>query len=232
MRVADGTSGASAGAAGGAGDASGTAGAQPPAGVTAAGGGHLGENVAFTVTSPSPSASSAPGGSPGAGPGGGGVSQGQLQVGAAQSGDRTVVTLTNTGGSALLWTAATDASWLRLSRDGGTLAPGAQLTVLISVDESAAPADPWSARIVFQPSGAVVTLEGTGTRRGVPSPSASPSSAPSSTPSPGQTPTSGPTSASPTPTPSPSGSAAGGPTPSQTPGPSASASSAPVTASP
>ncbi|WP_042426976.1 BACON domain-containing protein [Streptacidiphilus anmyonensis] len=226
VRVSDGTPGTqgtpgpSTGAPGGAGDAGGAVGAPPSAGVSA-GGGHLGENVSFTVTSPGPSASSASGGSSGAGPGGG-ASPGQLQVGAAQSGDRTVITLTNTGGSALLWTATTDASWLRLSRDGGTLAPGAQLTVLVSLDESTAPADPWSARIVFQPSGAVVTLSGPGTRRGVPSPS------------PSQTPTSGPTSASPTPTPTQTPTPTPTPTPSRTatPSPSASPSSAPVTASP
>lgn len=195
---------------------------------TAPGGGHLGENVAFTVGSPSPSASSPGGGAPGGAPGGGPASPGHLQVGAAQSGDRTVITLTNTGGSALMWTAATDAPWLRLSRDGGTLAPGAQLTVLVTVDESAAPADPWSARIVFQPSGAVVTLSGPGTRRGGPTPSSTPSGSPTSA------------SPTPTPTPTPSSSATRGPTPSATPSASGSASgsasvsasAAPVTASP
>jgi DNA-directed RNA polymerase specialized sigma24 family protein len=227
VRVTEGTSGEPGATAPGAGVPSGTAGALPSAGVTTAGGGHLGENIGFTITSPSPSASSAPGGAPGEAQGGG-TSPGQLQVGAAQSGDRTVITLANTGGSALMWTASTDAAWLRLSRDGGTLAPGAQLTVLVSVDESRAPADPWSARIVLSPSGAVVTLSGPGTRRGVPSPS--------------PTPTAGPTSASPTPTPTPSGTPPQSPTPTPTPtpstsgsrsgAPSASPSPSPVTASP
>jgi DNA-directed RNA polymerase specialized sigma24 family protein len=229
VRVTEGTSGEPGATAPGAGDPSGAAGALPSSGVTTTGGGRLGENIGFTITSPSPSASSAPGGAPG-GAQGGGTSPGQLQVGAAQSGDRTVITLTNTGGSALMWTASTDAPWLRLSRDGGTLAPGAQLTVLVSVDESRAPADPWSARIVLSPSGAVVTLSGPGTRRGVPSPS----------PTPTFSPTSSPTPASPTPTPTPSGTPTPSPTPTPTPSTSGSQSGAPsaspsaslVTASP
>ncbi|SEL41985.1 BACON domain-containing protein [Streptacidiphilus jiangxiensis] len=186
----------------------GLAAATPSAGATTQGGGHLGENIAFTVASPSPSASPSPAsGTPDAGGRGGGLQSGpgELRIGAAQSGDRTVITLTNAGGSPLLWTASTNASWLRLSRDGGTLAPGAQLTVLVSVDESAAPADPWSARIVFQPSGAVVTLSGPGNRRSGPSPSPStasptPTPTPTPTPSPSQTPSTSPSdSASPTP---------------------------------
>ncbi|MEY9874080.1 DNA-directed RNA polymerase specialized sigma24 family protein [Streptacidiphilus sp. MAP12-33] len=192
--------------------------AQPSAAPTSVGGGHLGENVAFTVSSPSPSATSPSVGpsTGGGGDGGGGgtAGPGLLQVGAAQSGDRTVITLTNIGGSPLLWTAGTDASWLRLSRDGGTLAPGARLTVLVTVDESAAPANAWSSRIVFQPSGAVVTLSGPGSRRGVPSPTPTPAP---TTASPAPTPT-------PTPTPTPSASAgeSASATPSSTPVPSAS----------
>ncbi|MBF9073511.1 BACON domain-containing protein [Streptacidiphilus fuscans] len=169
------------------------------------GGGRLGENVAFTVTTPGVTTP------PGTVPipvGSSGVGAGQLDVGAAESGGRTLITLTNTGGSALLWTASVQAPWIRLSRDGGTLAPGAQLTVLVTVDEDATPRDPWSAQIVFQPSGSTVTLYGTGSsRRGIPSPTPSPTSA---SPTPPPTPSSSPT-PTPTPTPTPSASASGTP---------------------
>ncbi|MEY9847647.1 DNA-directed RNA polymerase specialized sigma24 family protein [Streptacidiphilus sp. BW17] len=179
--------------------------ATDPAG---SGSGHLGENVAFTVTTPgvTPPGSTVPPGTVPIPVGSPGLGAGQLEVGAAQSGGRTVITLTNAGGSALLWTASTQAPWLRLSRDGGTLAPGAQLTVLVTVDEDQTPRDPWTAQIVFQPSGSTVTLYGTGSsRRGIPSPTPSPTSA---SPTPPPTPSSSPT---PTPAPTPSASASATP---------------------
>ncbi|WP_051942771.1 BACON domain-containing protein [Streptacidiphilus rugosus] len=184
-----------------------------------AGSGHLGENVSFTgvpsaAPTPIPVTSDGgpqpPVGVPVAGPG-------VLTVTATQSGARTLITLANSGGSPLLWTATSRAPWLRLSRDGGTLAPGAQLTVLVTVDEAAAPTDAWTAQILFRPSGSVVTLSGSGSRRGIPTP----------TPTPTPTRTSTPT---PTASPSPSGGATASPTPSPTVTPSdtASGSAAPT----
>ncbi|MFD0329964.1 hypothetical protein ACFQZC_21515 [Streptacidiphilus monticola] len=94
------------------------------------------------------------------------------------------------------WHASPDASWLRLSRDSGVLAAGTQATVLVTVDDAIAPDGSWTAHVRFAPGGAVVTVTGSGGRRGMPSPSPSASSA-----SPTPTPTPSQSSASPTPTP-------------------------------
>ncbi|TQF04828.1 hypothetical protein E6W39_24620 [Kitasatospora acidiphila] len=160
-----------------------------------------------------------------------------LRVEAAGYGKRTVLTLTNTGTSALDWHAVVSCDWLRLSRDSGTLEPGQRITVIVTVDDQRAPVDDWAAQISLPPSQAVVTLTGGPGLRGVPtpvasspsgftpSPSANPSgsasaipsdgasagssasTAPSSSASPSASPTSGPPT-SPSPT-SPSPSATG-----------------------
>ncbi|MFG2824291.1 hypothetical protein ACGFX4_33285 [Kitasatospora sp. NPDC048365] len=91
---------------------------------------------------------------------------GQLTVEAGEYGNRTVITLTNSGGSPIAWHAVLDVDWLRLSRDSGTLTPGQRITVTVTVDETRAPESHWTARIALPPSQAVVTLEGGPVHRG------------------------------------------------------------------
>ncbi|MFJ7912451.1 hypothetical protein [Kitasatospora sp. NPDC096204] len=147
---------------------------------------------------------------------GGPTPAGLLTVEAGGYGSRTILTLTNSGTTEIRWHAVTDAGWLRLSRDSGTLAPGQRITVIVTVDEDQAPATHWTARIALPPSQAVVTLEGGPHNRGGatsapadPSPSSTPAPTGSATattsatasPTPSQTPTAPPTSdASPHPT--------------------------------
>jgi hypothetical protein len=151
--------------------------------------GHLGEGVGVPVTTVSTPATRSTPTPPSAGPG-------RLVVTAGQLNGRTVLTLSNPGGSSVSWHASPDASWLRLSRDSGVLAAGTQATVLVTVDDAIAPDGSWTAHVRFAPGGAVVTVTGSGGRRGMPSPSPSASSA-----SPTPTPTPSQSSASPTPTP-------------------------------
>ncbi|TWF99283.1 DNA-directed RNA polymerase specialized sigma24 family protein [Kitasatospora viridis] len=149
-----------------------------------------------------------------------------LDVTAGSYGSRTVLTLTNTGGTALDWHAELSCDWLRLSRDAGTLAPGQRITVIVTVDDQHAPDADWTAWIALPPSSAVVTLTGGPDRRGLPSPSASPSAPDGTTPSPSANP-SGSASATPSDTPS-AGSSASSP-PSSSESPSASPTSGPST---
>lgn len=99
----------------------------------------------------------APSGTPGAG-------SGRLSVTAESTGDRTRITLTATGGEPVAWSARTSASWLRLSRTSGTLAPGRSVTVHVHVDHSREPSGPWRARIGLTPAGSVVAISGYGYR--------------------------------------------------------------------
>lgn len=118
--------------------------------------------------------------------------------------DSVRILLRNAGTSALNWSAAPDVAWLRLSQTSGTLAPGQSLAVTATAT-SAAPADEWSAHIVFQPGAVVVTVHGgipagsTGSPGGSPTTSRSSSGAPSSgspTTGTGSTPSSPPSSPS------------------------------------
>ncbi|MEY9840757.1 DNA-directed RNA polymerase specialized sigma24 family protein [Streptacidiphilus sp. EB103A] len=108
----------------------------------------------------------------------------RLEVSAGELGGRTVVTLVNSGGTPVAWQASTVATWLRLSRDSGTLQPGERLTLVITVDRSALPEGPWTAFVWITPSGSVVTLHGPGAgpsgggRRGMPPPTAGSSAGP------------------------------------------------------
>ncbi|MFF2541524.1 sigma-70 family RNA polymerase sigma factor [Kitasatospora sp. NPDC058063] len=154
---------------------------------------------------------------------------GLLTVEAAEYGSRTILTLTNSGTTEIRWHAVTEAGWLRLSRDSGTLAPGQRITVIVTVDEDQAPTAHWTARIALPPSQAVVTLEGGPHNRGGsasspadPSPSSAPAPAPTPTPtgSAGTSPTAAPaTSSPPTSSPSPSGSPSSSGTATTAPGP-------------
>ncbi|GAA4685633.1 hypothetical protein GCM10023347_46160 [Streptomyces chumphonensis] len=118
---------------------------------------------------------------------------GRLSVRADTSGGATLITLTASGGSAVAWSASTDAAWLRLSRTSGTLAPGESVTVRVTVDRDAEPVGSWSAQIHLAPAGAVVTVEG----RGAP-PDPGPSE-PSPDPEPSEPPPSGDPSTGPDP---------------------------------
>ncbi|MFE7188840.1 hypothetical protein [Kitasatospora sp. NPDC057541] len=151
---------------------------------------------------------------------------GLLTVEAGEYGSRTVLTLTNSGGTEIRWHAVVDAPWLRLSRDAGTLAPGQRITVIVSVDEDLAPANHWTARIALPPSQAVVTIEGGPQHRGgaTPTPTGDPGPAePTTTPSPG--PTAAPT---PTPTPAPTSE----PTSATSPSPSPAGTTTPASPAP
>ncbi|MFJ6770450.1 hypothetical protein ACIQOV_05635, partial [Kitasatospora sp. NPDC091257] len=145
---------------------------------------------------------------------------GLLTVEAGEYGSRTILTLTNSGTTEIRWHAVTEAGWLRLSRDSGTLAPGQRITVIVTVDEDQAPTAHWTARIALPPSQAVVTLEGGPHNRGGSASSPadpSPSSAPAPTGSADTSPTAAPTTSSPpTSSPSPSGPPTGSPSPSGT----------------
>ncbi|WP_093861566.1 hypothetical protein [Streptomyces sp. TLI_053] len=183
------------------------------------------------VAAPAPAGGAAvvPSGPDGS-PNGASAPSGLLTVEAGDYGSRTVLTLTNSGGTEIRWHAVVDASWLRLSRDSGTLAPGQRITVIVSVDEDLAPATRWTARIALPPSQAVVTLEGgpqhrggstpapsepgTGEPTGAPSPAPTGGPAPSGTPAPTAPPTTAPA-----PTTTPTGGATGGATPTATPVP-------------
>ncbi|WP_199881507.1 hypothetical protein [Streptomyces sp. CB03911] len=119
---------------------------------------------------------------------------GLLTVEAAEYGSRTVITMTNSGGTEIHWHAVLDVDWLRLSRDAGTLAPGQRITVTVTVDEDRAPTGAWTARIALPPSQAVVTLEGGPHQRGgSPSAPADPATGPATEPGTGPGPSTGPT---------------------------------------
>ncbi|MGF1431177.1 hypothetical protein ACQRUO_32370, partial [Kitasatospora sp. LaBMicrA B282] len=134
----------------------------------------------------------------------------QLAVEAGAYGNRTVLTLTDTGDTPVDWRAVPNCDWLRLSRDAGTLAPGQRITVIVTVDDQRAPHGHWTADISLPPSDAVVTL--TGDSGGTPTPTPTPSGVP----------------ATPTPSATANPSGVASPTPSETPAPgSSSASSAP-----
>ena len=175
----------------------------------------------------------------------------RLDVSAGELGGRTVVTLVNSGGTAVAWQAATAAAWLRLSRDSGTLQPGERLTLVITVDRSALPEGPWTAFVSVTPSGSVVTLHGPGTgsggggRRGVPPPTAGSSTGPTTGSTPTSAPSVSPTSRPPTtppassapptsapPTDPPSASASPSPSATASPSGSSSASAAPSDSAP
>ncbi|MBV6697119.1 BACON domain-containing protein [Kitasatospora aureofaciens] len=191
----------------------------------------------------SPTLIAAPAGGPVGSVGPGGTDRpapvGLLTVEAGEYGSRTILTLTNSGATDIRWHAVVDATWLRLSRDSGTLEPGRRITVIVTVDDDLAPATHWTARIALPPSEAVVTLEGGPQNRGG---SASTPAAPSATPSPTGSPTAGPTPgptatasataspSSPAPTASPSNTPSSTPTatPTTTASPSATASPHPT----
>ncbi|MFD4032881.1 hypothetical protein ACFWVP_20820 [Streptomyces sp. NPDC058637] len=124
-----------------------------------------------------------------------------IRIVVRSSGGRTTITLTARG-EAVAWSARVNAPWLHLSRSSGTLAAGRSVTVQVLVNEAAEPDGPWSARVLFAPSGSAVAITGNGT---VAPPSAGPYPVPEpSSGSPGPSPSSPPPSPDPTPDPTPS----------------------------
>ncbi|MFF7022024.1 sigma-70 family RNA polymerase sigma factor [Streptomyces klenkii] len=87
---------------------------------------------------------------------------GRLTVSAQPSGTATIVTLTASGGQAVVWSMTADAPWLRLSKPGGVLQPGQTTTVVVGIDAEREPVGPWRARVVIAPGGTTVTIEGRG----------------------------------------------------------------------
>ncbi|GAA2262126.1 hypothetical protein GCM10010232_62090 [Streptomyces amakusaensis] len=160
--------------------------------------------VSVEVPAAGPRPSTTPAGHPG---------PGRLTVDAEPFAGTTRITLRASGGAPVRWSVWSDASWIRPSRTSGVLNPGQTLTLRIEVDAAREPSGPWRARIGVDPSGAVVTVEGRGTRPAPPPrttpPPARPSTSPPSTPTPTPTPASPQTTPSATPTgasiPSPSG---------------------------
>ncbi|WP_424888378.1 BACON domain-containing protein [Streptomyces sp. XH2] len=107
-----------------------------------------------TAGLPAPGGPAAPG-DPAPGPG-------RLTVSAQPSGTATIVTLTASGGRAVVWSMTADAAWLRLSKPGGVLQPGQTTTVVVEIDAEREPVGPWRARVVIAPGGTTVTIEGRG----------------------------------------------------------------------
>ena len=148
-----------------------------PPGATTSGSGSPGPSASAPAAATSADGgapSTAPAGSPPASaPGSGPTSPGPgwITVAAAPHGGDTVITVTDEGGSPVRWTASTSAPWLRLSISSGTLQPGQSTAITVIVDHANEPAGAWSGRIVFDPSGSVVTIEGQGA---TPPPSTSP----------------------------------------------------------
>lgn len=133
--------------------------------------------------------------------GGGAQASDGIRIVARSAGGRTTITLTARD-AAVAWSARVNAPWLHLSRSSGTLAPGRSVTVQVLVNEEAEPESPWSARVVFAPSGTAVAITGSGAAAppsGGPDPVPGPSAG-----SPDPSPSSPPPSPAPTPDPTPS----------------------------
>lgn len=163
----------------------------------------------------------------GAGDGSGesqGPQSGQLAVDARSADGTTRIILTASGGAPVRWTASTDAAWLMVSSSSGTLRPGGQATVTVSVDAALEPSGPWEGRITVEPAATVVTVEGDGSTPPVPDPEPQPGPEPEPSGSPQPT---GDPDPSPDPGPGPGepsssgggagGAEGGGPAPSETP---------------
>ncbi|WP_446750447.1 hypothetical protein [Streptomyces sp. AC1-42T] len=150
----------------------------------------------------------------------------RLTVETRTSGSTTLITLTASDAGPVSWSAATDRSWVRLSRTSGRLPAGASTTLRAVVDHAREPGGPWTAHLTLAPTGAVVALHGYGAKAHLPGVTPRPAQphgdphppvpADPTTPTPRPTePTPEPT--DPTPTPSPSD-----PGPSPTPDPAGS----------
>jgi DNA-directed RNA polymerase specialized sigma24 family protein len=156
-----------------------------------------------------------------------GAPQGVLTVSVNQRSNNpgeVTVTLRNSGDAPVAWTATADAPFLTLSQSSGVLPAGGQQVVKITVAQNAAPPTGWQAHVRFDPSGATVTLSGSGSGSGG---NGGPSTSPSTTPS--GTPSTQPSSSSPSgsPSTSPGGQPSGTPSSSPSSQPSTTPSSSP-----
>ena len=144
--------------------------------------------------------------SPGAGPSRApaGHGEGRLTVEARTSGSTTFVTLTASKAGPVSWSAATDRSWVRLSRTSGKLAAGGSVTIRAVVDHAREPVGPWTVHLTFAPSGAVVALHGYGAKAPTPGATPRPGHPPRGTLHPHPPVPADPTPTSPEPTPDPS----------------------------
>ncbi|WP_019549304.1 hypothetical protein [Streptomyces sulphureus] len=86
----------------------------------------------------------------------------RLATRAEPRGDGVVLTLTALGGEPVHWSVSTEADWLRIVPPHGVLEPGDDVTVRVTVDASRAPSGRWSTRLAVAPSGAVVSIAGSG----------------------------------------------------------------------
>ncbi|MBB1245515.1 sigma-70 family RNA polymerase sigma factor, partial [Streptomyces durbertensis] len=91
-----------------------------------------------------------------------GPSPGRLTVQAQPADGATLITLTNSGGTAVNWSAYAEGRWLRLSQRSGTLQPGESYTITVRVNRRREPAGDWVARVHIAPANAVITIEGRG----------------------------------------------------------------------
>jgi DNA-directed RNA polymerase specialized sigma24 family protein len=109
------------------------------------------------------------------------------------------VRLWNSGSAPVSWTATPDVGYVSLSQRSGTLQPGQQQAVVITVNPAQAPPN-WVAHVRFDPSGAVVVLRagnGGSTPPGTPSPTPTPSRTPTPPPTQSPTPSQSPSSSTP-----------------------------------
>ncbi|WP_067071271.1 BACON domain-containing protein [Carbonactinospora thermoautotrophica] len=86
------------------------------------------------------------------------LSQQQVDLG---DGDQATVTLRNTGGSPVSWRAEYPADLLSVSPASGTLQPGQEQTITITIHNR--PAENWQTQITFLPGQLVLTVTGNGT---------------------------------------------------------------------
>ncbi|WP_405937422.1 hypothetical protein OG338_12575 [Streptomyces sp. NBC_00726] len=159
--------------------------------------------------------------------------EGRLTVRTRTASSATLITLTASKAGPVSWSAATDRSWVSLSRGSGKLPAGGSVTIRALVDHARQPEGPWTAHLTVAPSGAVVALHGYGAKAPAPRdrprvlhprplpPRPGPPDPDPSTPAPDpSTPTPDPTGPTPTPTdpepstsPDPTGSSSGPPAP-------------------
>lgn len=93
---------------------------------------------------------------------------GRLTVEARTSGSTTLITLTASDAGPVSWSAASDRSWVRLSRTSGRLPAGASITLRAVVDHAREPGGPWTAHLTLAPTGAVVAVHGYGAKAHLP----------------------------------------------------------------
>ncbi|MFB7506682.1 BACON domain-containing protein [Streptomyces broussonetiae] len=162
--------------------------------------------------------------------GAGAKGAGRLDVGAANDGDTTLITLTDAGSAPVRWSASTAAGWLYLSQSSGTLEPGGTATIRVYVDHLREPSGHWRAQVAISPAGTVVTIDGYGTAPTRPTHPTPPQSSPDPDPTPSGTPPTDPPSSPPpsSPDPSPTPTAPSPPdSPAPTPPPSGSGTPSP-----